>query len=69
MLRQLIKASAMSNLDIRLPELRQLKDTSLWSQEAIPALQPDLVAADLLHYALSELAGDGASRPVGSPSD
>ncbi|SEO10463.1 Tetratricopeptide repeat-containing protein [Nitrosospira multiformis] len=57
-LRQLIDTGQELKLDIQLPALRQLKDTSLWSQHGIHALQPDLLAADLLHYALTELAGD-----------
>ncbi len=57
-LRQLVEAGAELKLDIRLPDLRQLKNTSLWAQDAISALQPDLLAADLLHYALTEVAGD-----------
>ena len=59
-LRQLIPASETLPLDIRLPVLNQLKQTSLWSQDEVPALQPDLLAADLLHYALTEVAGDQA---------
>jgi len=60
-LRDLIQASATLQLDIQLPTLPQLKQTSLWERKergAIPALQPDLLAADLLHYALTELADD-----------
>lgn len=66
-LRQLIEAGTELKLDIQLPTLRQLKGTSLWAQEAIHALQPDLLAADLLHYALTELAGDqsGAWQHLG----
>lgn len=59
-LRQLIQTSETPPLDIRLPVLNQLKQTSLWSQTGIHALQPDLLAADLLHYALTEAAGDQA---------
>ena len=59
-LRQLIQGSETLPLDIRLPVLNQLKQTSLWSQTGIHALQPDLLAADLLHYALTEVAGDQA---------
>lgn len=58
--RDLVKVSKSLQLDIQLPTLRQIKETSLWSQEAIHMLQPDLLAADLLHYALTELAGDQA---------
>jgi len=59
-LRQLIPASETLPLDIRLPVLNQLKQTSLWSQDGVTALQPDLLAADLLHYALTEVTGDQA---------
>ena len=59
-LRPLIQASETLPLDIRLPVLNQLKQTSLWSQDEVAALQPDLLAADLLHYALTEAAGDQA---------
>jgi len=59
-LRQLIQASETLPLDIRLPVLNQLKQTSLWSQDGVAALQPDLLAADLLHYALTEVTGDQA---------
>ena len=58
--RDLVKVSKSLQLDIQLPTLRQIKETSLWSQEAIHMLQPDLLAADLLHYTLTELAGDQA---------
>ncbi|SET60600.1 Tetratricopeptide repeat-containing protein [Nitrosospira multiformis] len=61
-LRQLIEESTRLKLDIQLPALRQLIDTSLWVQGAIPALQPDLLAADLLHYALTELAEDQSGQ-------
>ena len=57
-LRKLVQASEEFKLDIQLPTVRQLQETSLWSEQAIHALQPDLLAADLLHYALTELAGD-----------
>ena len=57
-LRHLIEASAKLNLDIKLPTLRQLKETSLWINGSIHALQPDLLSADLMHYALTELADD-----------
>ncbi|MDP2225316.1 hypothetical protein [Nitrosomonas sp.] len=43
-LRQLIQTSETPPLDIRLPVLNQLKQTSLWSQTGIHALQPDLLA-------------------------
>ena len=59
-LRSLIQTIGALPLDIRLPALNQLKQTSLWSQTGIYALQPDLLAADLLHYALTEVAGDQA---------
>ncbi|MBK6957597.1 MAG: TIR domain-containing protein [Nitrosomonas sp.] len=59
-LRQLIQGSETLPLDIRLPVLNQLKQTSLWSQDGVAALQPDLLATDLLHYALTEVAGDQA---------
>ncbi|MBX9894908.1 MAG: toll/interleukin-1 receptor domain-containing protein, partial [Nitrosomonas sp.] len=57
-LRQLIQVSEMLPLDIRLPALNRLKQTSLWFDGGIPALQPDLLAADLLHHALTEIADD-----------
>ncbi|WP_348225707.1 tetratricopeptide repeat protein [Nitrosomonas sp. Is79A3] len=57
-LRQLIQASETLPLDCRLPKLPQIKQTSLWLDGGIHALQPDLLAADLLHYALTEVAGD-----------
>lgn len=59
-LRQLIQASDTLQLDIRLPALNQLKQTSLWLDGGIPALQPDLFAADLLHHALTEIVDDQA---------
>ena len=59
-MRSLIQTSGALPLDIRLPALNQLKQTSLWSQTGIHALQPDLLAADLLHYALTEVTGDQA---------
>lgn len=59
-LRQLIQASETLLLDIRLPALNRLKQTSLWLDGGIPALQPDLLAADLLHHALTEIADDQA---------
>ncbi|TXI27883.1 MAG: toll/interleukin-1 receptor domain-containing protein [Nitrosomonas oligotropha] len=59
-LRQLIQTSETLPLDIRLPALNQLKQTSLWLDGGIPALQPDLLAADLLHHALTEIADDQA---------
>ena len=59
-LRDLIQACETLKLDIQLPTLPQLKETSLWNQEAIHALQPDLLAADLLQYALTKQAGDQA---------
>ena len=37
------------------PALCQLKDTYLWSRDVVPALQPGLPAAELLHYAWTEL--------------
>jgi hypothetical protein len=43
-LRKLIEDSETLPLDIRLPVLNQLKQTSLWSQTGIHALQPDLLA-------------------------
>ncbi|SDW54761.1 toll/interleukin-1 receptor domain-containing protein [Nitrosomonas oligotropha] len=59
-LRQLIQASEALPLDIRLPVLNRLKQTSLWRDGGISALQPDLLAADLLHHALTEIADDQA---------
>ncbi|MER0203594.1 MAG: hypothetical protein DU480_06985 [Nitrosomonas sp.] len=59
-LRQLIQASETLPLDIRLPALNQLKKTSLWLDGGIPTLQPDLLAVDLLHHALTEIADDQA---------
>ncbi|PTQ77565.1 hypothetical protein C8R26_10752 [Nitrosomonas oligotropha] len=59
-LRQLIQASETPPLDIHLPALNQLKQTSLWLDGGIPALQPDLLAADLLHHALTQIADDQA---------
>ncbi|NBQ67740.1 MAG: toll/interleukin-1 receptor domain-containing protein, partial [Nitrosomonadaceae bacterium] len=59
-LRQLIQASETLPLDIHLPALSQLKQTSLWLNGGIPALQPDLLAADLLHHALTQIADDQA---------
>ena len=59
-LRQLIQASEALPLDIRLPALNQLKQTSLWRDGGISALQPDLLAADLLHHALTAIADDQA---------
>ncbi|MDN5872402.1 MAG: toll/interleukin-1 receptor domain-containing protein, partial [Nitrococcus sp.] len=59
-LRGFVQASAELKLDIEIPPLPQLKATSLWSEQALPALQPDLLAADLLHYALTESAADQA---------
>ncbi|MBX9638141.1 MAG: TIR domain-containing protein [Nitrosomonas sp.] len=59
-LRQLIQASEALPLDIHLPVLNWLKQTSLWLDGGIPALQPDLLAADLLHHALIEIADDQA---------
>ena len=48
-LRQLIQDSETPPLDCRLPQLPQLKQTSLWLGGGIHAVQPDLLAADLLH--------------------
>lgn len=59
-LRHLIQASETLPLDIRLPALNQFKQTSLWLDGGIPALQPDLLAADLLHYALTQIVDDQA---------
>ncbi|MBX9917360.1 MAG: toll/interleukin-1 receptor domain-containing protein [Nitrosomonas sp.] len=59
-LRQLIQMSEALPLDYRLPALNQLKQTSLWRNGGIPVLQPDLLAADLLHYALTQIAADQA---------
>lgn len=59
-LRQLIQASGTLPLDIHLPALNRLKQTSLWLDGGISALQPDLLAADLLHHALTEIADDQA---------
>ena len=59
-LRHLIHTSEALPLEIHLPALNQLKQTSLWFDDGIPALQPDLLAADLLHHALTEIADDQA---------
>lgn len=59
-LRKLIDAS--HDLDITLPSLSDILETSLWSDAGIAALQPDLLAAELLHYVLTQLTGDQAGQ-------
>ena len=44
------------NIYYPLPDIERLKDSSLWINEELPPIKPDLVAADFLAYSLQRYA-------------